>query len=104
MPTGILSGGQYDKLLQKMGRTSRAIGFAIYLDRLERLGHTSGRFDVDAVLLHDQDIDVIQLLAASEELRKNGSVLVCAQLPLNCTYRCLYEMKNGEAVLLEDNG
>ena len=30
-----LSGGQYDKLMRKMGRRSKAVGFAIYTDKLE---------------------------------------------------------------------
>ena len=34
VPTSVLSGGQYDKLMQKMGRKSGAIGFAVYLDEL----------------------------------------------------------------------
>ena len=33
----VLSGGQYDNLMQKMGRSSGAIGFAVYLDGLERV-------------------------------------------------------------------
>ncbi len=33
----ILSGGQYDGLMKKMGRASHAIGFAVYLDELARL-------------------------------------------------------------------
>lgn len=33
----LLSGGQYDKLMKQMGRKSSAIGFAVYLDTLERL-------------------------------------------------------------------
>lgn len=41
LPECVLTGGQYDKLMRKMGRTSRAIGFAVYLDRLERLGSTN---------------------------------------------------------------
>jgi len=36
VPSGVLSGGRYDKLMKKMGRSSSAIGFAIYLDLLER--------------------------------------------------------------------
>ena len=32
----ILSGGQYDRLARKMGRSSRAIGFAVYVDPLGR--------------------------------------------------------------------
>ena len=37
IPFPVLSGGQYDKLMQKMHRKSGAIGFAVYLDVLERL-------------------------------------------------------------------
>lgn len=33
----VISGGQYDVLMQKLGRKSRAVGFAVYLDALERL-------------------------------------------------------------------
>ena len=37
IPEGVLSGGQYDKLMNKMGKKSRAIGFAVYLDVLDRM-------------------------------------------------------------------
>jgi len=33
----VLSGGQYDKLAKKLGKTCSAIGFAVYLDLLEKL-------------------------------------------------------------------
>lgn len=36
IPSGIISGGQYDNLMKKMGRKARAIGFAVYLDGIER--------------------------------------------------------------------
>ncbi len=36
----VLSGGQYDLLLEKMHRNERALGFAVYLDTLERLQET----------------------------------------------------------------
>ena len=32
----VLSGGQYDRLMKNMGKKSKAIGFAVYLDTLER--------------------------------------------------------------------
>ncbi len=35
--TPVISGGQYDGLMKKLGRSSHAIGFAVYLDELERL-------------------------------------------------------------------
>lgn len=37
VPDSVLSGGRYDKLMRRMKRRSRAIGFAVYLDELERL-------------------------------------------------------------------
>lgn len=33
----VISGGQYDKLMKRMGRSSSALGFAVYLDTLERI-------------------------------------------------------------------
>ena len=44
IPTGILSGGQYDKLMQKMNKKSKAIGFAVYLDEIERLKEEDCKF------------------------------------------------------------
>jgi len=35
VPSAVLSGGQYDKLMKKMKHTSRAVGFAVYLDMLD---------------------------------------------------------------------
>lgn len=37
VPSGVLSGGCYDRLLRRMGKPGRAIGFACYLDMLERV-------------------------------------------------------------------
>ena len=37
VPSSVLSGGMYDRLLHRMGKPGRAIGFACYLDKLERL-------------------------------------------------------------------
>ena len=37
VPDSVLSGGRYDKLLHRMKRRSKAVGFAVYLDMLERM-------------------------------------------------------------------
>ena len=37
VPSSVLSGGSYDRLLHRMGKPGRAVGFACYLDKLERL-------------------------------------------------------------------
>ena len=38
VPECVLSGGQYDTLMRRMGRKDRAIGFAVFLDRLDDPG------------------------------------------------------------------
>ncbi len=37
IPGSVLSGGQYDRLMRRMNRRDRAIGFAVFLNMLERL-------------------------------------------------------------------
>lgn len=40
IPESVLVGGRYDMLMRRMKKKSRAIGFAVYLDNLARLGRT----------------------------------------------------------------
>ena len=101
--TWILSGGQYDKLLQKMGRTGNAVGFAIYLNLLEKIRQPKA-FDVDAVLLYDESDGMDALFAVTETLRCKENVLTTRQIPKGLQYRKLYKLQEGEAILLEDNG
>ena len=44
IPESVLSGGQYDRLMRRMGRRDRAVGFAVFLNKLERLSE-GGRTD-----------------------------------------------------------
>ena len=101
--TWILSGGQYDKLLQKMGRGGNAVGFAIYLNLLEQIREKT-EFDVDAVLLYPEGMDASQLIAAASTLRNEYNVLITTRLPENLRWRKLYKLQEGEAVFLEANG
>ena len=102
VPAGVLSGGQYDGLMQKMGRGARAIGFAVYLDLLERFGTTAPEFDVDAVLLYKDGCDMAALSTAAEVLRgANQRVTVCKKLPDGLKCKKLLAFENGEVKTLE---
>ena len=101
--TWILSGGQYDKLLQKMGRSGNAVGFAIYLNLLEQFREKTD-FDVETVLLYDGETSMEQVLSAAARLRKETNVLTVSKLPENVRWRRLYRLQKGEAILIEDNG
>ncbi len=104
VPTSILSGGQYDKLLKKMGRTSGAIGFALYLDLLERMDAESNDYDIDTVLLYTEDTDPLTLTKAVEDISKEASVLVATSKPKSISYRKLLTISEGRIETLEDNG
>ncbi len=104
VPSSVLSGGQYDKLMQKMGRKSCAIGFAVYLDTLERLEQREKNYDVDTVLLYEEGAELSVLLNRAEELTQKGNtVTVLRQLPENIRYRQLMKLRGSEVEILENN-
>ena len=51
IPSDVLSGGQYDGLMAKMGKRSRAIGFAIYMNMFERLLGGDEEYDADVLMI-----------------------------------------------------
>lgn len=102
--SGILSGGQYDKLMHKMGRKSGAIGFAVYLDLLERLTGTSKDFDVDIVMLYDEGLDVEPIKKAVNSLIAGGhTVMAQKQIPAKIRYKQLVKITMEGVETLENN-
>ena len=101
---GVLSGGQYDKLMKKMGRSSRAVGFAVYLDMLERLDDTDGGYDVDAIVLYDAKSDLSALSDTVKLLSENGkTVMVQRELPDDIRYKQLLKLNERGVEILENN-
>lgn len=96
IPSSVLSGGQYDKLMQRMGHASRAVGFAIYTDLLERLYADARPYDVDTVLVYDDDADAAALSKAIRALTDTG-VSVCAvkRVPEKLRYQNLVRFEDG---------
>lgn len=94
LASGVLSGGQYDNLLHRMGRSGQAIGFAVYMDQLERFGLQEKEHDVDVLLLYSPDSDPRQVAVQAEELRRSGkSVRVEHSAPAGLRYRECMEVK-----------
>ncbi len=71
----VLTGGQYDNLLLKMGRRAGAIGFAIYLDLLEDLPSEKTAFDVDVLLLCDNKTDNNALIDTVQQIVSSGKTV-----------------------------
>ena len=103
LPAAILSGGQYDKLMTKMGRKDRAIGFALYTDLMERLAPTPQQYDVDTVLLYDENTDLKRLQSHISALNREGSVLALQHKPETMRYRRLLKLQGSEVTELENN-
>ena len=102
IPQSILSGGQYDLMMQRSGRRSGAIGFAIYLDLLEELTSPKVDFDIDTVLLYDKDADLGILSKTVRELTEQGlSVTAQKSIPEKLKYRQLLKLKESEVEILE---
>lgn len=82
LPGSILSGGQYDRLMENMGRRGGAIGFAIYMDALAPLEQRLQAFDVDTVLLYEEDTPLSRIRDTIQNLNRDGrSVLAQRQKP-----------------------
>ena len=97
IPSGVLSGGQYDQLMRRMGRGAKAVGFAIYLDLLERLVDAERPYDVDTVLLYDASADARLLSAAVRALIESGAgVAAMKAVPERLRYRRLLRFEDGE--------
>lgn len=103
VPDAVLSGGQYDRLMQKMGKKSGAIGFAVYIDLLQRFYRTQLPYDVDTVLLYPEGCDLDRLLQAVTALTDSGcSVSAQKQIPEKLTFRRLMRFDGNEVTEIEN--
>lgn len=91
---GVLAGGQYDKMMQKMGRKSGAIGFALYLDLLEQLKTENSGYSVDVLLLYDSDKDCKAVARKVKELIESGkTVSVQKAVPEKLRYKQIVDLR-----------
>lgn len=104
LPSSVLSGGQYDKLMQKLNRKSSAIGFAVYMDALERLEESADLYDADILVLYEDAADLLAVQQQICQWRKLGnSVMLQRSIPENIHYRQLCKIIGGEVRTLENN-
>ena len=98
IPESVISGGQYDRLMEKMKHTSGAVGFAVYLDLLEGLTTTDTDYDADVLILYDESNHVGEVLATAQAVTDEGkSVCVRREIPAKLRYRELISLCKGGA-------
>ena len=72
IPTSVLSGGRYDTLMERMGKKSGAIGFAVYLDLLDGIGESAEKYDCDAFILYGDETPIKTVSQRVERLVQSG--------------------------------
>ncbi len=75
IPTGVLSGGRYDTLMEKMGKGSGAIGFAVYLDLIEELECEQNELDGDVFVQYGDDTSLSLIAKTVNELAAQGKIV-----------------------------
>lgn len=91
IPESVLSGGQYDKLMKKMGKKAQAIGFAVYLDLLEQTG-TNKQIDVDTLVLYSEKSDLNKLSRfVCDKINNGESVSTQRKIPQKLRYKTLID-------------
>ena len=91
---GVLAGGQYDNMMKKLNRNSGAVGFAIYLDRIEDLFRESDKYDVDYLLLYDDSTDPQKISSAvSKFIASGASVSAQKSTPDKLRYKKIMDLR-----------
>ncbi len=93
---GVLSGGRYDKLLSRMGKTSGAIGFAVYLDLLEGFGEVKKGVDVDVLVLYNEKTDKSLLKKKVASLAQAGKTVRAQKQKGGLRYAECLDLTGGE--------
>lgn len=96
LSAGVLSGGQYDKMVEKMGKCCGAIGFAIYLDELERLRPAQTQWDADVLVRYDEKTDLTALTGKLAELTAQGKRVLARREDGDLRTRETIDMRGGK--------
>lgn len=106
VPERVLSGGQYDQMMRKMGHDSSAIGFAVYLDTLERRNEEPPQRALDVLLVYDETCDAAVVGEVAERLNAEGKQLLVLQeeclSACDLTCETLVRIRDNKVVTCDD--
>lgn len=99
IPASVLSGGQYDRLMRKMGKRAGAIGFAVYLDLIGQYQKNAAAYDADVLLLYDASSSPADVCAEADRLTAEGkSVRTANAVPEGLSFRETVTMREGKVI------
>ncbi len=90
LPQNVLFGGRYDHLLEKFDKKAQGIGFALYLNDLNRVYPVIREYDVDVLILYDESTDLGRLSEKVCEMVDSGYRVRAERfVPEDCRFRKL---------------
>jgi ATP phosphoribosyltransferase regulatory subunit len=75
IPRLVLAGGRYDNLMKRFGKDQCAIGFALYLNELDKVLHKIDAYDTQALLIYGR-AGADKVMTAVEALQKTYQSVV----------------------------
>ena len=105
VPHYVLSGGRYDKLLKMMNKNGLdAIGFAVYLDDLERYIKKEKEASIDTMLLYDDKSDIKILNKIIDEHLEQGKTFFAEQkVPEKLHFSKIIKIEKDKATEVKGN-
>lgn len=79
VPSAVLSGGQYDMLMMRLKKSSSAVGFAVYLDRLEELCEKADAPYYDTFILYGDKSDAAKVCDIIRQAVKDGKTVTSSK-------------------------
>ena len=104
----VLSGGRYDKLMEKMGKNNGAIGFAVYLSELPREKKQEKEYDIDNLIRYNGLDNYADIIKLSNKLIAEGQSIRIEKMniskdKLGFTYKNEYVVENSKLVEVKNN-
>lgn len=91
----VLSGGRYDKLIEKLGKRGGAVGFALYLGELDRF-FVKEREEVDYLIIYNSSNEDLALEEAGKKIKQGYSVRISNCDSGSVRYKNLINLADGE--------
>ena len=91
----VLSGGRYDRLMARMHKNTGAIGFAVYLDLLEGFQQSRSAYDLDSLVLYDENTPTETLVRTVESLISKGEMVRAEKSQGKLRYKQLVDLTSG---------
>jgi len=90
IPKPVLTGGRYDKLLEKFGKNAGAMGFAIYVSELAPYYTNTCNDYVDVLIIYSSSCDARIVYNKAMVYRNKGKKVLCeTSIPVGLKYKSI---------------